>query len=82
MFVLFLFKNVVQFFVSRLGVLQFFISFGSIIGSLLSPLVYYKSSTYAFALSSLSTIAGLLYTSIFLKETVVIKEVYNYYFTP
>ncbi|XP_060858447.1 probable peptidoglycan muropeptide transporter SLC46 [Metopolophium dirhodum] len=58
----------------RLGVLQTFISFGSIIGSLLSPLLYSKSPTYAFALSSMFTIAGLLYTSLFLKETVVIKK--------
>lgn len=61
----------------RLGVLQTFISLGSIIGSILSPMLYSKSATYAFALSSMCTIAGLLYTSLFLKETVVIKKGIN-----
>ncbi|XP_026816758.1 proton-coupled folate transporter-like [Rhopalosiphum maidis] len=61
----------------RLGVLQTFISLGSIIGSILSPMLNSKSSTYAFALSAMSTIAGLLYTSLFLKETVIIKKGIN-----
>lgn len=61
--------------VFRLGVLQTFISLGSIFGSILSPLIYSKSPTYSFALSSFFTMAGLLYTSLFLKETVVIKKV-------
>jgi len=50
---------------------------GSIIGSIISPLLYNQSPTYALALSAIFTITGLLYTSLFLKETIVIKEVFQ-----
>eukprot|EP00102_Acyrthosiphon_pisum_P010126 XP_008178301.1 PREDICTED: proton-coupled folate transporter isoform X2 [Acyrthosiphon pisum] len=58
----------------RLGVLFAFVSFGSILGSVLSSILYGKSTTYSFCLSSFVSIVGLLYTYIFLKETIVIKK--------
>lgn len=69
-------KYILYVIVFRLVVLQMFIAFGSILGSIISPALYNKSFTIAFTLSSICTIAGLLYTSIFLKESVVIKEVF------
>lgn len=60
----------------RMGVLQTSISLGAIIGLLISPLVYTKSYTYAFGLTTIFTIVGLIYASTFLKETVVIKKVF------
>lgn len=58
-----------------MSVLQTSIALGSIIGLLISPFVYTKSYTYAFGLTTIFTILALLYASIFLKETVVIKKV-------
>ncbi|CAI6373169.1 unnamed protein product [Macrosiphum euphorbiae] len=58
----------------RLGVLFAFVSFGSILGSVLSSILYGKSTTYSFCLSSFVSIVGLLYTYIFLKETIVVKK--------
>ncbi|XP_050427461.1 proton-coupled folate transporter-like [Adelges cooleyi] len=58
----------------RLGFLQSFISIGSIIGSIASPYMYKQSSTTTFAVATFLFIIALLYTYVFLKETVVIKE--------
>lgn len=63
----------------RLGVLQTFISLGQIIGAILSPVLYSKSSTLAFGVSSAFTMIALLYTSFYVKETVVVKKVNNYF---
>lgn len=63
----------------RLGVLQSCTAFGSILGSIMSPYLCSKSYTYAFTTSSICAMAGLLYASIYLKETIVIIEV-NIYF--
>ncbi|XP_026817193.1 proton-coupled folate transporter-like [Rhopalosiphum maidis] len=57
----------------RIVVLYTFIDFGSILGSVLSTILYSSSTTYVYCLSSFVSIAGLLYTYIFLKESVVIK---------
>ncbi|CAH1733447.1 proton-coupled folate transporter-like isoform X2 [Aphis gossypii] len=57
----------------RLGILYTFINFGSILGSVLSSILYNKSTTYAYCLSSFVSIAGLLYTYNFLEESIVIK---------
>ncbi|VVC35390.1 Major facilitator superfamily,Major facilitator superfamily domain [Cinara cedri] len=61
----------------RFGVLQSCTAFGSILGSIMSPYLCNKSYTYAFTTSSICATAGLLYTSIYLKETIVIKEDVN-----
>ncbi|XP_022169083.1 proton-coupled folate transporter-like isoform X2 [Myzus persicae] len=58
----------------RLGVFYAFTNFGSILGSVMSTILYGKSSTYSFCLSSFASIVGLLCTYIFLKETVTTKE--------
>lgn len=61
--------------------MQTFISFGSILGTLLSPILYNNSSTYAFGLSTIFIIIALLYASIFLKETVINTEVNTFFYT-
>ncbi|XP_050530703.1 proton-coupled folate transporter-like isoform X2 [Daktulosphaira vitifoliae] len=58
----------------RLGVLQSFISVGLIFGSISSPYLYKYSSTITFAVATLIIILSLLYTYVFLKETVIINE--------
>lgn len=63
----------------RLDVLYTFINFGSILGSVLSSILYNKFTTYAYCLSSFVSIAGLLYTYTFLEESVVIKMIYMYF---